>query len=447
MSTLPSPARVVRKYNGKTYYFAAQANDANNATVIGMNQQITQTEANRIRNKTYVDGGQNVNGSQYLSTVDGKNFVAVGQYEKSNNGSWGYLPTAVGQEQQYRNVNNSINSDTALKKQLIQSYSPTTQTNPNQDLQQTTTPTTNEDPNKTPTSFTPLSGLVYPIEARSNGQDMIQFTAVEYQASGVTQGANQGSGGENGLPSTSGIFNVNRKKLEGKSKKGTVYLPVQSSITDQNGAEWGGASLNEIERRLANFSLEIMEGDQVVRRTQNALNKAIREVGELAPQIRVALAGEAVGIQNLLSRFGQVLNPNLELLFTGPTLRPFNFSFKMSARSQKEGEEIRKIINFFKKNMAPKGKAGEIFLRSPNTFFIEYKTYNNGGSLITHPSMNLIKECALTNCSVDYTPMGTHMTYDDNMRTLVSYNMTLTFQELEPIYYGDYSESSSSIEY
>jgi hypothetical protein len=235
------------------------------------------------------------------------------------------------------------------------------------------------------------------------------------------------------------------KNLQGKTSKGTVFLPIQASITDQNGVEWGGAGLNEIERKLANLSLSaMMAGNKDVTDTvQKQFGNIVKEIGNAAPQIRVALAGEAVGIQNLLSRFGQILNPNLELLFTGPTLRPFNFSFKMSARSQKEGEEIRNIINFFKKNMAPKGKAGEIFLRSPNTFFIEYNTYDNNGQLIIHPSMNLIKECALTNCSVDYTPMGTHMTYEDNMRTLVSYNMTLTFQELEPIYDGDYAESNN----
>jgi hypothetical protein len=442
--SLPAPSRVTRRYNNQTYIFAAQADSGTDATIIGMNQQIPQSEANRIRSKTYVDGGQSVSGSAYLSNVGGRDFVSIGQYEKSSNGAWGYLPTSVGLESTYLNVNNSINSDLELKKLLTTKPNVQDQNSQTQP-QQTSTPILNTDANNVPSKFDPLSGLVYPIDARANGQDMIKFVAVEYQASGVTQEANAGTTGANGLPATTGLLNVNRKNLQGKTSKGTVFLPIQASITDQNGVEWGGASLNEIERFLANLSLGAMEtkSEDFTKYLQNQLGKAISEVSKSAPQIRTAIAGEAVGIQNLLSRFGQILNPNLELLFTGPTLRPFNFSFKMSARSQKEGEEIRNIINFFKKNMAPKGKAGEIFLRSPNTFFIEYNTYDNNGQLITHPSMNLIKECALTNCSVDYTPMGTHMTYEDNMRTLVSYNMTLTFQELEPIYDGDYAESNN----
>ena len=48
-------------------------------------------------------------------------------------------------------------------------------------------------------------------------------------------------------------------------------------------------------------------------------------------------AAVGVPLDQILARTqGQVLNPNLELLFNGPTLRPFNFTFKMSARGGDE---------------------------------------------------------------------------------------------------------------
>jgi hypothetical protein len=164
------------------------------------------------------------------------------------------------------------------------------------------------------------------------------------------------------------------------------------------------------------------------------MDKALKGVSGANKEIKVAAAGAAVGINNLLGRFGTVLNPNMELLFSGPQLRPFEFKFQMSAREQKEGENIKAIINFFKKNMAVKKSDGAgIFLRAPNTFLIEYK-YN--GADTTHPGINLIKECALLSCSVEYTPLGTYMTYPDG--TMVSYSMSLSFSELEPIYDVDY---------
>ena len=62
--------------------------------------------------------------------------------------------------------------------------------------------------------------------------------------------------------------------------------------------------------------------------------------------ILAALAGEAVGIQGLLSRAtGTVLNPNLELLFQGPQLRPFTFQFRLSPRGIEEAKEVKKLLD------------------------------------------------------------------------------------------------------
>jgi len=168
------------------------------------------------------------------------------------------------------------------------------------------------------------------------------------------------------------------------------------------------------------------------------LTAAITKLKENSEAVRTYLAGQGIGINNLQSRLlGQVLNPNLELLFQGPQLRPFNFTFKMSARGLDEAKEIKDIIRYFKKNMAVK-RDKFLFLKAPNVFKIQYQ-YGNGNP---HKSLNLIKMCALTNCSVDYTPLGSYMTYDDEDKTMVAYTMSLQFQELTPIYDSDYEEFS-----
>ena len=64
----------------------------------------------------------------------------------------------------------------------------------------------------------------------------------------------------------------------------------------------------------------------------------------LAKAIAFAAAEAATGT-NLRSRFsGEVMNPNLELLFNGPTLRTFQFSFIMSARDAGEAASIKKLL-------------------------------------------------------------------------------------------------------
>lgn len=262
----------------------------------------------------------------------------------------------------------------------------------------------------------------YPLKM-SGLQDRIKFTALEYIASGNISNLS--------LQSRDRTSN-----LEGKKPLGHVFLPVQAAIGDANSVDWQGSSLNEIQRKAVNLSTSIMNATsakEVGNNLLNGLEGAANDLMKNSNAVKVALAGEAVGIQNLLGRFGATLNPNLELLFSGPALRPFSFRFQMSAREKEEADNILKIINFFKKNMAPRTTKDNIFLKAPNTFLIEYK-YK--GSEQEHPGINKIKECALLNCSVDYTPLGSYMTYENG--SMVSYSMTLSFQELEPIYDKDY---------
>jgi hypothetical protein len=291
------------------------------------------------------------------------------------------------------------------------------------DAQGGSVPTQN--PNQPKTDSEDGGFLIYPLKMQSTKQDRIKFTAVEYQPSGNL--------------ATGTIANQNRLTTTGKKIIGSVFLPIQAGISDYNNVEWRGDELNALQKGAVNLSSSAMNaenGEQFKSAFEGAGKKVLEGINANKNEAKVYLAGEAVSIQNLLSRFGSVLNPNLELLFSGPQIRPFEFRFQMSAREKAEGENIKKIIKFFKKNMAVKKSEGAaIFLKAPNTFFIEYK-YN--GPDETHPGINLIKECALLSCSVEYTPLGTYMTYPDG--TMVSYTMSLSFQELEPIYDVDYKD-------
>ena len=62
----------------------------------------------------------------------------------------------------------------------------------------------------------------------------------------------------------------------------------------------------------------------------------------------------------------------MELLFKGPTLRPFSFKFKLTPRGQTEAENIIKIIRFFKQGSAPIRSQSNLFLKSPHIFRITY---------------------------------------------------------------------------
>lgn len=212
----------------------------------------------------------------------------------------------------------------------------------------------------------------------------------------------------------------------------TVIMGIQSGISDNNSVEWGGSSLNEIERFLSVKSMEAMNpnnsfSDVMIDTVNEGYKKFIKDNPGM---YKYYFAQEAVGVQGLLSRAaGSVLNPNLSLLFNGPSLRPFTFTFRMTPRSQREGRVVRSIISQFKEGSAVNTAPGLVFLKAPDVWKIRYagKAEN---------ALHKFKTCALTNMSVNYTPDGSYMTYSDG--TMTAYEMTLTFNELDPVYADNY---------
>jgi len=281
--------------------------------------------------------------------------------------------------------------------------------------------------------------FAYPEDLRTNKQDRIKFT----------QKFTEGTKIDATIASGQKTFQRKVKKV-----RGSVTLPVVSGIEDTNAVKWDGTTLNPIQALAGAGAMGIFEqvrnsgkigdafsvGGRAIQDVKEQLAKG--EVGsDLASAVNVYLAQSAVGAQGLLSRTtGAILNPNLEMLFGGPQLRSFAFAFTLSPRDADEADQVRKILRFFKQGMSVKTSSSNVFLKAPNIFDIQYQTFNTQGQEIVHPSINIIKTCALTSCNVRYTPNGTYMTYDDPYRTMAAYQLTLAFNELDPIYDSDYSE-------
>ena len=232
---------------------------------------------------------------------------------------------------------------------------------------------------------------------------------------------------------------------------GTVTLPIQGKIADSNSVDWGAGNISPLQAFAAN---QLMSLD--VNNIAGSYDKVLSDVrtimknkgamGDLATFARTYFVEQAVSSQGLLSRTtGAILNPNIELLFNKPQLRPFSFSFFLSARSEDEADMVKRIIRWFKQGMSVKETKTDIFLKSPNIFKIKYQYGVDG---LDHPGLNRIKECALTRCNVDYVPQNNYMTLEDG--TMTAYAITLQFQELEPITETDYlggPDGRSTIQY
>ena len=268
--------------------------------------------------------------------------------------------------------------------------------------------------------------LKFPLDLGSSTMDVIKFDMLEFKPRKIT---NKGP-----------LGGVDRRTpTKNRNSIGTVTLPVPAGIQDQNQAGWGDGRLNPIQAAGVNVALTAF--NEGLGAAAGNVAQKIGDIGGNAEQLRQSVKGyftaAAVGVpldQILARTQGQVLNPNLELLFNGPTLRPFNFTFKMSARSGDESKEIRKIIRFFKQGMSPQRTDANLFVKAPHTFQLQY--LHRGQT--PHDFLNKFKECALIGMSVNYTPENNYATFEDG--AMVSYEMQMQFKELDPVYNEDYTD-------
>ena len=232
-----------------------------------------------------------------------------------------------------------------------------------------------------------------------------------------------------------------RSRIEANKRTvGHITLPIPDGVSDQNQVDFTNGTLNPLQVAGAETALKFFLGGGSDKAGQNAAKAFKQAITD--PNVKNAVSAIITGsvfqvnANELLARTeGNVLNNNLELLFRGPTLRPFNFSFNLSARDTSESRMIKKIIRAFKQSSAVQKTPGGLFLHAPNTYKLEFI---NGKTNRKHEFLPRVKECALLGVSMNYMPENTYMTYDDT--SMVSYNMRLQFKELEPVFNDDYDK-------
>ena len=224
--------------------------------------------------------------------------------------------------------------------------------------------------------------------------------------------------------------------VKGKERLGSVILPMPK-VVDTNGCEWGESKLNIFglaavsagqELGKLGVSKETQEEIAAIQKnTKKDKTSGLKDLagvtGASAFSQGAALAGIDIDQNAFLARTGgRVLNPNAELLFTGPVLRDFNFDFLMIARSRKEGEEIRKIIRWFKAGMAPKYQSST-FLKTPDVFTLEYKNGPGGNDVLKTVNRFSPGGLALRTIAVDYATNGYWSAYQDSQPVAVKMSM------------------------
>ena len=256
-----------------------------------------------------------------------------------------------------------------------------------------------------------------------------------------------------------------------------VKLPIPNTLTDSNNVSWGQDSMNAMGAALAgavskvvnpknidslvnNFGATLQKGantagnavkdiftEEGIKRAKNNLTQILNNpnmqnvaTANIGSKV-LSMLGQNMSAESILARGqGIIPNSNLELLFNSPALRKFSFTWRMSPRSREEAMMVNKIVRSFKQGMSakklnPTSGGASFFLGTPNVFDLQFRT--SGGQFID--GLFRVKTSACTSTSISYTDGAQWSAYDDGQPT--SINLTLSFEELEPIYDTDYSET------
>lgn len=152
-------------------------------------------------------------------------------------------------------------------------------------------------------------------------------------------------------------------------------------------------------------------------------------IGKADAASMLLLASKIVGNDNVVrqinANLGRIFNPHLAALFNGVNLRQFQYSWKVSPRSEKEANTLLAIFNHIKKNMHPSipETAGiKAFLSYPNQVTIDFPNLKN----YTKVGRSFITAFNVTN-----TPSGVAAMYHDGSPVEIGFDLTVMETEIK----------------
>ena len=226
---------------------------------------------------------------------------------------------------------------------------------------------------------------------------------------------------------------INAKKPTHTQVTGAVALYMPPGIKAEYSVENGPTATG-----LGGLAVRTFAETTSASGTQAQTEAFLKGVGgfalNAAKDLGVGLA-EAAGLGDVSGAISKVTgfaqNPFTEVVFEKVNNRDFTYTFNLQARSQKEVQDINKIITFFKYHMHPEMEndvSGGRYFKVPSEFEIHY-AYN--GQVNNY--LNKLSRCVLTSTNVSYGEgdFTTFRQFDPDGAAPVNIKMTLAFTETE----------------
>ena len=265
------------------------------------------------------------------------------------------------------------------------------------------------------------------------------FTSIQFYAYSVG-GAGAGdfstaagistTSGDSGSVSLSNFYSANIAYTKSQITKGTyatINLPIPTNLNDSFGVTYENTTLGG----LAGAVNDVMAGGasgaaqkllsaasgvtggagvnvtDIGKQTQAAGgNESLQAAGKLlakyATDKGATLGVNAGGLVDLQQ--GSAINPNLTVLFRGPTLKSHTFTWTITPRNATESQNIKEIIGIIKRAMHPTRPAGGLsaILGYPCECLVQFvntKSQSNSNFFI-YP----LRPCVVEQLNINYAP-------------------------------------------
>ena len=278
----------------------------------------------------------------------------------------------------------------------------------------------------------------YPFELNPDVIDYVVFRPHKYKTN---------MAGGNGIPTGAPV---------------TLYMPTTTPTLDNNN-KWGEKNfagpmgriirqgLSDVTQAVDSLKAEDFQSKEAAESRAKAdidrIKSTMAEAGKSGGGALKQAGLEAIGQQfemnaNQLMAMstGKSFNPNVELLYEGPTLRGFNFQYTFAPKSAEEAQEVADIIKHFKIHHSPADTQNGMY-EIPDVFQV---TYMSGGDY--NRFMPQFKRAALTDIQVQANPgLPMYMAFENGCPIVTA--MSLTFTEVDVITRNDHQSSYSYIGY
>ena len=221
---------------------------------------------------------------------------------------------------------------------------------------------------------------------------------------------------------TPGVRNSN-------SWSGATFLGPLGDIQKRGGEALGGIAYDGFSNGLS--------VDSVVERLKGAASEfGVKDGLGALGQKGMELAGGMMGVtpnQQLALGNEAVFNPNVELFYSSPKLRPFSMSFDFVPKNAAEAQTVNQIIMNFKKWSAPADLENGMF-EIPHVWQVKYMT-----GAAENKNMNRFKTAACVDIQVKANSQpDMHVAHAGGVPIVTS--MSLSFMEVDIITRKDHED-------